>query len=276
MAQIKLLKISSDGVPLEFNSSADEITLASFTVQGGGPVLGATGLDMNGQDVTDLSDLSFTDPAVGTINQTAGALIVNNIMAKERENTMTTAGGVAFPVIADSAGQVDAFRLPALAGAPTATPTNGGEGHVVWNSTANKLYIWDGAAWNDQSTVSDAEKVSNEYTADEAIAAGQVLYISAADSVSLADVSAAGAPSRAVGVAAASAADTAPVSVVSDGLVSVYSGLTAGARYYADPATPGGITATTPTGSGNTIVQVGYAKSATALHLQIAQLGRRA
>ena len=60
MAQIKLLKIDTDGVPVEFNSASDEITLASFTVQGGGPVMGATGIDMNGQDISDLSDLVFT------------------------------------------------------------------------------------------------------------------------------------------------------------------------------------------------------------------------
>jgi hypothetical protein len=276
VAQIKLLKISSDGVPLEFDTAADEITLASFTVQGGGPVLGATGLDMNGQDISDLSDLVFSDPAVGTINQTAGALIANNIMAKERENLMTTAGSVSFPVITDSAGQVDAFRLPALAGTPTATPTTGGEGHVVWDSTNNKMYIWDGAAWDDQSIVSDAEKVANIYTAGDDLVAGEVVYISAANTVDKADVSSAGAASRVVGMVVAGALDTTPVNIASDGLVKTLSGLTAGSRYYADPATVGGITATLPVGTGNSIVQIGYAKSATQFHLQIAQLGRRA
>ena len=112
MAQIRLLKIATDGVPLE-HSLTDEVTFSSFSVNGGGPVLSGTGLDMNNQDVSDVNDLAFNDPSTGTINQTAGALIIDDIMAKDRENLMTTAGGVAFPVIADSAGQVDAFRLPA-------------------------------------------------------------------------------------------------------------------------------------------------------------------
>ena len=274
MAQIKLLKIDTDGVPVQFTESTDEITLLSFTVNGGGPVLSATGLDLNNQDLSDVSDIDFNDPAVSTIEQTAGALIVDNIMAKERENTMTTAGGIAFPVITDSAGQVDAFRLPALAGTPTASPTNAGEGHVVWDSTNNKLYIWDGAAWDDQSTVNAASAIENTYTADEALAARDVVYISAADNVSKADVSGGGAASRVMGFAKAAALDTASVVVQSEGVLTGFTGLTAGARYYANPATPGLITSTRPTGSGNTIVQVGYAKSTTALHIHIEQLGR--
>lgn len=275
MAQVKLLKIAADGVPLEFDSASDDITLASFTVQGGGPVLGATGLDLNNQDVSDVNDLVFNDPTTGTINQTAGALIVDNIMAKERENLMTTAGGISFPVITDVAGQVDSFRLPALAGTPTATPTTGGEGHLVWDSTNNKLYAWDGVAWDDLSTVSEANSVVNMYTANVAIAARDVVYISAADSVSpaLADNTSA---SYAMGLATAAALITAPVQVKSEGIMTGFAGLTAGSRYYLDATTPGAITASIPVGTGNTVVQVGYAKSATALHIHIEQMGRRA
>lgn len=275
MAQIKLLKIASDGVPLEFNSASDEITLASFTVQGGGPVLSGTGLDMNNQDVSDIKNLDFNDPSVSTIEQTAGALIVDNIMAKERENLMSTAGGISFPVITDVAGEVDAFRLPALAGAPTATPSTGGEGHLVWDSTNDKLYAWTGSAWDDLSTVQAASKVINSYTADEALSARDVLYISAADNVSKALANNTS-QSYAMGLAVASAADTASVEVQSEGVMTGFAGLTAGARYYLDATTAGAITSTIPTGTGNTVVQVGYAKSASALHIHIEQMGRRA
>lgn len=275
MAQIKLLKIASDGVPLEFDSASDDITLNSFSVQGGGPVLSGTGLDMNNQDVSDIKNLDFNDPSVSTIEQTAGALIVDNIMAKERENLMTTAGGISFPVITDVAGQVDAFRLPALAGAPTATPSTGGEGHLVWDSTNNKLYAWDGAAWDDLSTVDAANKVVNSYTADEALSARDVLYISAADNVSKALANNTS-QSYAMGLAVAAAIDTAPVEVQSEGVMTGFTGLTAGARYYLDASTAGAITSTIPTGTGNTVVQVGYAKSASALHIHIEQMGRRA
>lgn len=276
MAQVKLLKIDADGVPVEMNSAADDITLNSFTVQGGGPVLSGTGLDMNGQDISDLSDLVFTDPAVGTINQTAGALIVDNIMAKERENLMTTAGAISFPVITDVAGQVDAFRMPALAGTPTATPATGGEGHVVWDSTNDKMYVWNGSVWVDQTTISYAPNVQNSYIADTGgVTARDVVYISSADSVSPAVASAA-ASSQGIGLAVSTVAATNPVQVQENGVMTGFSGLTAGARYYLSGSTPGAITSTVPTGSGHTILQVGYAKSATALHIQIESLGRRA
>lgn len=273
MAQVKLLKIDTDGVPVEFTSATDDITLNSFTA-GAGPVMSPTGIDMNGQDVTDISDLAFTDPAVGTINQTAGALIVNNIMAKERENLMTTAGGISFPVITDVAGQVDAFRLPALAGAPTATPTTGGEGHAVWDSTNNKLYIWDGAAWDDQSTVTSANNIDDSYIAEVNVAARDVVYISSADNVSPAQADGTAAEAQSIGLATAAALATAAVNVRKFGRLAGFTGLTAGARYYLS-ATAGAITDTAPTGSGNTVVQIGYAKNTTTLDIAIENLGRR-
>ena len=272
MAQVKLLKIASDGVPLEFGTG-DDITLNSFTA-GAGPVMSPTGIDMNGQDVTDISDLSFTDPAVSTINQTASNLIINNIMGKDRHNLMTTNSSISFSVISDSGGQVDSFRLPALAGTPTATPTNAGEGHMVWDSTNNKLYIWDGAAWDDQSIVSAANTLEDSYTADEALLIRDAVYISAADNVSKASASAAG-TAQVLGFATAAAIDTASVNIRKFGVLAGFTGLTAGSRYYLS-TTAGTITATTPVGSGNTVIQVGYAKSTTALDIAIQSLGRRA
>ena len=274
MAQVKLLKIAADGVPLEFGST-DEITLTSFTITGGGPVLSATGLDLNNQDVSDVSDLVFNDPTAGTINQTAGSLIVDNIMAKERENTITTAGGISFPVITDVAGQVDAFRLPALAGTPTATPTTGGEGHLLWDSTNDKLYAWTGSVWDDLSSVQAAEQVVNAYTAEETLLARDVVYISSADNVSKA-LGDATTKSQAMGFAKAAASATASVNIQSEGVITGFTGLTAGARYYLSAASAGLITSSIPTGTGNTIVQVGYAKSTTAIHIHIEQMCRRA
>lgn len=274
MAQIRVLKISSDGIPLE-HSFTDDVTFTSFTVDGGGPVMSGTGIDMNGQDVSDLSDLVFTDPSVGTINQTAGSLIVDNLMAKERSNTLTTAADILFPTVTDSAGQVDIFRLPTIAGTPTATPTASGEGFLLWDSTGDRLYAWTGSMWDDLSTVTSSNHVDNAYTAEVAVAARDVVYISSADNVSPADGSA-GATSYAIGFATAAAAPAASVTVRSEGIISGFSGLTVGSRYYLSASTAGAITPTVPTGTGHTIVQVGYAKSATQVHIQLAQLGRRA
>lgn len=274
MAQVKLLKIDTDGVPVEFGAT-DDITLASFTAGTGGPVLSSTGLDLNAQALTDASSVQVTDPTVGFLNQTAGNLIFDNIMAKERENLMTTAGGISFPVITDNAGQVDAFRLPALAGSPSATPTTGGEGHMVWDSTNNKLMVWDGSAWMDVSSTGTATDVLNSYTAQVTIAARDVVYISSANNVSPALANNTS-QSYAIGFANGAAAPAASVGVKTDGIIGGFSGLTAGSRYYLSPSVAGAITATVPNGSGNTVVQVGYAKSATDVQIQLLQLGRRA
>lgn len=275
MAQVKLLKIATDGVPVEFGT-ADDITLASFTAGTGGPVLSATGLNLNIQPISGLTNVTFNAPSTNTINQTAGSLIIDNIMAKERENLMSTAGGISFPVITDVAAQVDAFRLPALAGAPTAAPTSGGEGHTVWDSTNDKMYVWNGTAWSDQTTVASTLSVANPYTAGVGgTAARDVVYISAADTVLPAIASAAG-TSQVIGLGVAAAAATATVQVQEDGVLSGFTALTAGARYYLSGTVAGAITPTIPATSGHTIVQIGYAKSATAMHIHIEQMGRRA
>lgn len=246
---VKTLYISSDGVPLEVDKTAD--------------VIEALGYEVN-------------DPSTDGIQTTSeGIVAFDDIMAEDLENTMALGASILFPTVTDVADNVDAFRLPTLAGAPTASPSDGGEGYPIWDSTNDKLYMWDGSSWKDLSISNEANSVCNQYTADEILAARDVLYISAADNVSKADCSAGGAPSRVVGLAQAAAADTANVVVCSEGLMSGFTGLTAGARYYQDPGIPGGITTTTPVGSGNTIVQVGYAKSTTELHIHIEQLGRR-
>lgn len=275
MAQVKLLKIASDGIPLEHTGSADDVTFLSFTVTGGGPVLSGTGLDMNNTAVSEILNATFNDPTTGYINQTAGNLIVDNIMAKERENTMTTAGGIAFPVITDVAGQVDAFRLPALAAVPTASPTNGGSGQLVYDSADNKLFLWTGSLWDDLSTVQSAENLDDSYIAEVSIAARDLVYISSADNVSPAKADTA-VKSQVIGFALTTQNATDPITVRKNGLLGGFSSLTAGARYYLSGATAGAIVASPPTASGHTVVQAGYAKNTTTMDIQIASLGRRA
>ena len=275
MAQVLLLKIDSTGFPIEMDSASDDITLASFTVTGGGPVLNAN-LDMNNGDISDANDLSFTDPTTDGITRTDGTHAADDIMFQDAENSMAVGSAVLFPVVADNADQLDAFRLPAIAGAPSATPADGGEGYLVWDSTNDRLYAWDGAAWDDLSTVAQAERVCSSYTATSTFAIGEVAYIDGSDSVDLADVSSVGAASRVIGIAGTAATATNPVDICSAGVVPGLSGLTAGSRYFADPSTPGALTTTVPVGSGNVIVQVGIAKSATELQLQIERVGTRA
>lgn len=109
--------------------------------------------------------------------------------------------------------------------------------------------------------------VKNEYTADEALAAVDCVYISAADNVSKADASAES-TSRVIGFAQGAAADTTQVQVISEGVLGGFTGLTPGARYFLSE-TAGAITSTAPSTDESAIVQVGYAKSATELHIHI-------
>lgn len=274
MAQVKLLEIGTDGIPTE-NAATDDVTFASYTVSSGGPVLSATGLNLNTEAITGLTNITFVDPTTDTINQTAGTLIINNIMAKERTNLMTTAGKVQFPVVTDTAGTVDLFRLPAIAGVPTATPTAGGTGELVWDSTDKKMYVWDGSAWDDQSIATEARAVDTAYTAGATLTATQALYISAADNVSPAKSDAA-TTSQLIGFAVAGAASSGTVQVRDDGALGGFSALTAGSRYYLSGTTAGAITTTVDNGSGHYVVQAGYAKNTTTLQISIEQLGRRA
>jgi len=214
MAQILLLKISSDGIPLEMNSASDEITL--LTGQFGNIKIAGNSLTSEDTD----GDINIEPDGTGDV-------VMQSLIYPD---------------------------------------TDGSTGQAM---------ITDGAGNLSFGSATGAANVCNSYTADEVIAENDFLYISAADNVSKVDSSSGGAPSRGMGFALAAAADTNPVDVCSEGVHSNFSALTAGARYYADPSTAGGITTTIPVGSGNTIIQVGYAKSTTVMHIHIEQLGRR-
>ena len=274
MAQVKLLKIGTDGVPTEF-SSTDDITLNSYAVSGGGPSLSATGLALAAQAISGSGNISFTSAATNGLTQTAGVLAADNIVAKDRSNTFTVAGELLFPTVTDTAGQIDNFKLPVVAGVPTATPTNAGSGFTVWDSTDARMYVWSGTAWIDQSTISYAPNVQNAYSAGAGgVAARDVTYISAADTV-LPASAASGATAQAIGFAVTAAAAAASVQVQENGVMTGFAALTAGARYYLSGTTAGQITATIPVTAGHTIVQVGYAKSTTALAIRFENMGRR-
>jgi len=193
------------------------------------------------------------------------------------ENVMETTGAILFPVIADNTDQVDSFRLPSLAGAPTAAPADGGEGYQVWDSTNDVLYIYDGSVWKNQSIVEDAERLVNSYTAGTGgISDRDVVYISANDTVLPAQSDADSTALAYIGFARGAAAATNPVEIVSEGLLDGFSALTAGARYYIDDTTAGAITSTVPSGSGKHLIQAGVAKNATNLHVRFQYIGKKA
>lgn len=273
MAQVKLLKIGTDGLQEEFDSANDDITLASYTVNGSSASFSATGLNLQATDISNSGDIAFDDPTTNTITDSAGAHVIDDIMFEDKENSIAAGAAILFPTVTDTADQVDAFRVPTFAGTPTATPADGGEGYLIWDNTGNRLYAWDGAAWDDLSTVQAAEKVCNIYTTGEAIAIGEAVYISAADTVSLAD---ANTNYSVMGLAkTADAVGGSTIEVQSEGVLEGLSGLTAGTRYFLD-TTAGALTATAPTASGARVIQVGYAKNTTDLHINWQFVGRRA
>jgi hypothetical protein len=238
-------------------------------------VLSGTGLDMNNKDITEVQDISFQAPSTATINQTAGNLIVDDIMAKERNNVMTSAGAILFPsIVGATAGQVDSFKLPHSTLAPSVTPAFSSDAGYLM-SGAGKLYFWNGTVWDDYSTSLQAQQVANIFDAEGAIADRDCLYINSSGRVDLADCDAT-VSSQVCGFAKnLAAAQGDDVDVASMGILDGFSSLTIGSRYYLG-STAGQISASVPVGSGQSIVQVGYAKSATELMIMIQQLGRRA
>lgn len=272
MAQIKLLKIGSIGLPEEMSTTGDDITLSSFTVNGG-PVL-STSLDMNGGNISDAGDLAFTDPTTDGITRTDGTHAADDLMLQDVENAMAAGAAILFPVISDTADQVDALRVPALAGVPSATPSDGGQGYIVWDSTNKDLYAWDGSAWDNLNVVTKAERLCNSYTAEASVTIADAVYISSADSVSPAQANA-DTTAQAMGFASATILATNPVEVCSDGVILGFTGLTAGSRYFLDASTAGAVTATAPSGGGNSVIQVGYAKSATEMQAQFQVIGKK-
>jgi len=123
--------------------------------------------------------------------------------------------------------------------------------------------------------------VSMAFTANEAIAAATngprlVSQDGAAFKVNLAVAGATGPKVEIVGFAtgadyAANSAINAGAGVVFAGLLGGFTGLTAGATYYADPAQNGSITNVIPTVVGEWIIPVGVAVSATTLAVRIGE-----
>lgn len=108
------------------------------------------------------------------------------------------------------------------------------------------------------------------------ITIGQAVYISANDTVDLANNSNAATDDPIGLVYQASIAAAASGVIVTDGLAEgVITGATANDKYYLQN-TDGVIGTTVPTGSGQNVVLMGFAKNATDLHLRIQNIGKRA
>ena len=117
--------------------------------------------------------------------------------------------------------------------------------------------------------------VYEDFEAEVNITALQAVYISSSGKVSPA--LATGAPQdKVVGFATQSKLATETVRVRKMGVLSGFSGLTQDVLYYLDTSVAGDITNVLPTGSGESVVKVGLAKSSTELDIVIQILSRRA
>jgi len=159
-----------------------------------------------------------------------------------------------------------------LPNAASATPA---EGDTYWDGTADILYVYNGTAWVNVSSAGTASSVQTTYTAGTGgIAQYDVVYISSADTVLKADASAI-ATAKVIGMAPSAIVATSSGVIQEDGVVTgCLTGATAGTPYFL--STTAGLVATTrPTGSGEVVYKIGYAKNATDLHLQIEFVGIR-
>lgn len=141
-------------------------------------------------------------------------------------------------------------------------------------TAANLDTLTDGSNADALHTHSGNENNQGDWNVDSAVAVGDPVYwTSTGDRIAKADAATL-ATTKPFGVSIdAQAVVGSPATVVSMGIASsVFVGATPGDRYYL--AAGGGLTATRPVGSGNRVIQMGFAKNATDLWVEIQDYGR--
>lgn len=273
MAIIRPIKIdATTGMFIEIDNSADDIVANTITVHGSMVILNSGGILLNSGTISGAGDISFSDPATrGLVQTSGGTLAANNIVGKDRDNTIGSAGSILFPLIANTAAQVDALQVPRLAGAPTATPAaNSGAGFIVYDDTNNALYLWNGAAWE---TPSAPATLVNTYVAVTGINAGIAVSLNSSCMVFPA-TNLTESAARVIGFSQHSAGSGVAINVIRAGEVAGFTTLVPGSRYFLGSATAV-ITTTPATDANHQIIQVGFAENSTTLSLQIVPLAIR-
>ena len=203
----------------------------------------------------------------------AGVIIAGDGLLKTG-NTLDVRPGDGIEIAADFVA-VDLSATPGLefatAELQVLVDPNGGIERVAAGIGA----LLDGNSISKSSLGLIAEGLEAQIVAAETVAAGDPVAYSATnnefnqgDAGNLAD-------SRIFGIAEAAIVATNPGRIVRRGVaVGVLSGATVNTPFYL--AAGGGLTTTIPTGAGNRVVRMGYAKNATDLEVIIQTLGRRA
>ena len=119
------------------------------------------------------------------------------------------------------------------------------------------------------AAVSEVNLVELENEEGAQVDRGDVVYISSAGKISLAQADAALTEKAFAIVYDASIADTATGNVITSGILTGLTGLTAGAKYFLSAATAGLLTDTPPSGSGEFVRPLGIAMSTTELKVDV-------
>jgi hypothetical protein len=85
------------------------------------------------------------------INPATGKIEIkpNNMMFDNRDNIISPPGSIIFTTILDVPNEVDTFKIPDLAGVPTATPAYSQlGGYMLYDSVHKDVYIWNGTSWD--------------------------------------------------------------------------------------------------------------------------------
>lgn len=151
-------------------------------------------------------------------------------------------------------------RTPQLASFPPGPAVT----QRFWHTGHGEEYIWSGTVW--KSTTTGAQGGGGDYACPAEVAIGDVVAVVSSNAVDQAraddDVR-----SRVLGVVSAKPTST-TCEVVRIGKVSGYSGLTVGEHYYLS-ATPGQLSAVSPSASGTWSVLVGAASSTGDLEVRV-------
>lgn len=170
--------------------------------------------------------------------------------------------------IATSTGAPDAEKIPSTNASGVLDPT-------LLNAAAtgaNKIPILDGTGKLDPSTLPNGVgQDAISLPASEALAAGDLVNIwldTGVVKIRKADATAEGKEAHAFVTSSVSSGVNG--TAFFEGRITGKTGLTAGARYYLDAATPGGVTLTSPAAAGNVSQFVGVAVSTTSIDFEAA------
>lgn len=139
---------------------------------------------------------------------------------------------------------------------------------------ASQLVQTNAAGELDETLFPSSVLNAKTFTAAEALTAGDKVYIDGSGEAARASAASGG--NRVSGYVKDSATTGSTVTVFFDGCNDALTGLTVGATYFLSPSTPGGITTTVPTGSGEMVIKVGVATSATQLEFEPEFIATRA